>query len=199
MSDPIDIAQARSDKERRQLADAILEQIGGPPAELLADVIGGAPEEIRDALLEAAERQGMYKALAQEHAAADEQHGIPADQCFNSPCSHWREGRCAQGVENAQTCLFRMVELPPGDPFRRLPSHAEALRMLMRAGLLEPDSFGHWNGTDFAFKLATRALWFAFIDLLIKTGKVTSTDRSDVAEEALVMIGFPRHRQEPIP
>ena len=36
--------------------------------------------------------------------------------------------------------------------------------------ILEPDEWGRWNGTDFAFKI--RRVWWAFVDLLVESGRI---------------------------
>lgn len=108
--------------------------------------------------------------------------------------AYYRKKVEASGGVEAHGCIFRMVERPPCDPFRRLPSHAEALRMLARAGLLDPDDFGHWNGTDFAQRQATSTLWWAYVRLLIESGKITGADSGEASDAALVTLGFPPHR-----
>jgi len=61
---------------------------------------------------------------------------------------------------------------PPPNPLSypdssKVPTHAEALRMLSRAGLLDHDEFGQSTGTDFAFQgHAVKKLWFAYVDAL---------------------------------
>ena len=113
---------------------------------------------------------------------------------------------CSRGVDFAQGCCFRMTEDPPSDPFRRLPSHAEALRMLARAGLLKPDDFGRWNGTNFALRENTRKLWWAYVRMLVESGRISAFpfehegevmhDKGKQADAALVTLGLPPHTQD---
>lgn len=97
-------------------------------------------------------------------------------------------------MDGAQDCLFRMAEHPPSDPFSRIPSHREALSMLMRAGLMEPDEFGRYNGTDFAHHENTSKLWFAYLRGLVALGKIPSSvpenwaDRGDYAKRFLLEV-----------
>jgi len=76
------------------------------------------------------------------------------------------------------------VGAPPPSEIGRIPSHAEAIRMLQRAELFQPDRFGHWNGTDYAQRRATKTLWWAYVGLLVKVGEI---DRAvlDPGSEAL--------------
>lgn len=211
-SDPIDLAANRRERDRQKLSDAILQDLG-IDADGIAALVDGAPPQIRDALIASVTRQQHYREIDHQHAAADEAEGIPADRCCNMVCPNYvqfdgfeeRDGRlipigvpnrCKGGAEEAQGCMFRMVDRPPSDPFRRLPSHAEALRMLMRAGLLEPDEFGHWNGTDFAAREATSRLWWAYVNLLLETGRIAVADEGEAANKALATLGYPRHCPE---
>lgn len=208
---PINLDAKRTERAQDRLVDAMLDSMG-LDAEGLAALVDSAPAEIRDAVLRSLERQEGYRALDQQHAAQDEAEGIPADRCCNMVCPSYQQferleeqpdrslrpvgprDRCKGGAEEAHGCIFRMVERPPCDPFRRLPSHAEALRMLARAGLLDPDDFGHWNGTDFAQRQATSTLWWAYVRLLIESGKITGADSGEASDAALVTLGFPPHR-----
>ena len=93
-----------------------------------------------------------------------------------------------------------MTEYPPSDPFTRIPSWAEAVRMLMRNDLLEPDDFGQYNGTDFAQRENTHKLWWAYVDLLQESGKIPRyflensdvEDRGKASDDALVTLRLPR-------
>jgi len=220
-----DLSEKRREKARQELGEHVLNELGGS-AEQLAAMVDGAPDQIREAVVEAMERQQAYRSIDRRHAAEDEAKGIPGDRCCNAVCVEHRasEGQrevespeglvaiedfgkrdfCAGGWERAQQCMFRMTEGPPSDPFARYPSYAEAIRMLMRAKLLEPDSFGKWNGTDFAFSQATSKLWWAYIDLLVETGKISAfpietddedamVDRGAQANAALMHLGLPLH------
>lgn len=219
MSDDLEIARLK--RGRRQLADAAMKELG-VDAERLAALTESAPEEIRDAILDGLERAGMYRTLALRQAAEDEAEGVPGERCCNAVCPEYRQsegqeerpsdipgaveivqtGRrdfCARGAAHAQGCVFHQRERPPSDPFRRLPSHAEALRMLMRAGLLEPDEFGKYDGTDFALRENTRRLWWAFIGLLVETGRIPGGDdrgaQSDAARAMLRALDVARARE----
>ena len=197
-----EVARARRARANKQLAERVMSDLGGPSPEQLAEILGAAPKEIASAIAESLERDEAYHALDRDHAKMDEAEGLPADRCCNMVCAHYRQNEgyvevtstsefdgksfkhlvpkskranfCAGGAERAQQCMFRMTEHPPSNPFVRLPSWAEAVRMLQRNGLLEPDEFGHYNGTDFAQQRNTRKLWFSYIKLLVETGKIPS-------------------------
>jgi len=221
-----EISKARRRKARNELADAVLTDMGGS-AEQLSAMFDGVPDQIRQAVVESLERQQAYRSIRTRHAAQDEAEGIRPRACHNGACEAYKQSEgvrevdngdmtyyedfgerdfCTRGVDFAQGCMFRMVEQPPSDPFRRLPSHAEALRMLMRAGLLKPDDFGQWNGTDFAQRENTRKLWWAYVDMLVATGRIsahpfehegeTMFDRGKQTNDALVTLGLPPHDQD---
>ena len=197
-----DLDKARRKKAQRQLVDQTLESLFNVPAEeaknLLASVAEASDSEISTAMLEAMHRQEAYRQVNLKHAQEDELEGIPADLCCNQVCRDnvEKEGKpfCGQGVLRAQDCMFRMSEPPPRDPFSRLPSHAEALRLLQREGLMKPDEFGHWNGTDFAFRKQSEKLWWAYVKLLVETGKIPTfpfeEGRHELIEDAYVELGL---------
>jgi hypothetical protein len=192
-----DIEDARRKRAVVELTDALVEDLGAPPVNVMAAIVGAAPETIRVALVEGLQRNEIYAELDRQHALRDEAEGLPADRCCNMVCSRfcqnegWKEVEavdghrhlvpvsdrknfCEGGFKVAQQCMFRMTDPPPSDPFTRLPSWAEAVRMLQRAGLLQPDEFGHYNGTDFAFHGSTQKLWWAYVGLLVSTGRIAS-------------------------
>lgn len=220
-----ELKNRRERKAKRDAGEAILEALGGPPIEQLAELVSGAPDQIAEAMLEAVERGKMYRALTQLQAETLEAQGIPPDYCANAVCrdfvpantlklydeklGDYEQGdpashsRCGANRPPA-SCLYRMTEGPPCDPFTIIPSHAEAIRMLARAGLHKPDDFGHWNGTDFAHRGAVSRLWFKFIEMLVDAGKIEPSmfvmddgeevpDRSKRIDSALVYLGFPKH------
>lgn len=193
MSDDL---QARRDKKaRRDAGQAILASIGSDlTVEQVAELTETAPDAVGQALAEALERSKAYRQFDMMRAARlEERTGIKPDACWNAVCRDFvpirhvqhiddrgmgyeladpsSYSRCSSG-DKATGCVFRMLESPPSDPFTEIPSHAEAVRMLQRAGLLKPDEFGHWNGTDFAFRGAASKLWWAFVRLLVETGKI---------------------------
>ena len=84
-------------------------------------------------------------------------------------------------------CLFRMKEHPPNhldtvscDP---LPEWAEAINMLRRASVLEPDEFGKYNGTDLALQSSIAVVWWSLVELLIETGRIERSWVDDVVED----------------
>lgn len=183
----------RARERKAEAGQAILDALGGPTVEQIAELTGSAPAEIGQALVEAVERAKAYREFDAHRAALLEEQGIKPDECHNAVCKHHvpmghlhlvdengmgyevadpaTHPRCGNR-ENATGCIFRMLEHPPSDPFANIPSHAEAVRMLQRAGLMKPDDFGKWNGTDFAFRGAVSKLWWAFVRLLVETGKI---------------------------
>jgi hypothetical protein len=193
MSNIRNINNARRDRELKKFADIILEDLGNS-AEEIALIADAAPDDIRNGIIEALERKEMWDALKEIKAQEDEAEGKPADTCHNMVCPKFQQSEfrnetiedtgftyykfsgksnyCTDGAMCAQGCIFRMSEQPPSDPFDRIPSHAEAVRMLQREGLLQPDEFGHWNGTDFIFHKNIKKLWEAYINLLVETGKI---------------------------
>jgi hypothetical protein len=191
----IDDLQPRRDaREKTKAGQAILDSLGsGMSVEQLAELTESAPAEIGQALVEAAERAKVYRSLDLIKQARQEEAGIRPGECWNGACkdhvpaamlrkrdhvgeyeigdpTSWH--RCGRGDDKAVSCIFRMIEQPSSDPFSDIPSHAEAIRMLQRAGLLKPDEFGKWNGTDFAFRGAVAKLWWAHVKLLVETGKI---------------------------
>lgn len=205
-NDPKDeLKSARRKRTKRELGDAILQDLGMPGAGALGVTIGTAPEVIQDAVMEAAERSQLYASVDLRRAQEREARGIRPEACFNSVCSDntYNTGGidgnvCKDGV---QSCRFRMQEAPPSDPFSDTPSHVEAVRMLQRLGALKPDQFGKWNGTDFAQRSSTNKLWWAYIALLIETGKIPEhviefedgekmQDKGKQGDDALVQLGL---------
>lgn len=200
-----ELAEARQKRDRKKLADAVMEDMG-VSADKLAAISEVAPDEVREAILDGLQRQEMYRELGRRHAVEDEAEGVPGDRCCNGVCPRHKQtehesvdpvtslvsysGRrnyCTDGVNGAQGCIYRMSHHPPSDPFRRLPSHQEAVNMLARAGLLKGDDFGQWNGTDFAFHQNTEKLWFAYLQALKDLGKIpegTPDNWSDIGEYA---------------
>jgi len=183
MSNVKNIEDARKEREMKKILDAIIDDLG-VDAERLGIMIAAAPDDIREAVSEAMERYEIYNELKQIKAQEDEAEGIPADACYNGVCPKHNQSHCDDGPMCAQGCIFRMVQTPPSDPFQKLPSHAEAIRMLQRLGELKPDDFGAWNGTDFIFHENVKDLWKAYIDLLVETGKINNSifTRSDGTE-----------------
>lgn len=190
-----ELKEARTKRANKQLADTVLKDLGGS-AEELAEMVDGAPDQIREAILDGLERAKVYEHFGQKKAALDEAEGIPGDQCCNMVCSDYQqaerttektengstfymqEGKmnyCKRGVRGAQSCMFRMKEHPPSNPFERIPGHREAVHMLMRAGLLNPDEFGHFNGTAFAQYQNTNKLWFRYLQALKDLKKLPET------------------------
>ena len=187
-----DIEDARSKRDAKALADGLLDHLG-VDADGLAMLCDTAPAEIRTAVLDALVRGEMYYAHAQASAAAQEAAGVPADRCLNMVCPHYKQAdweksddgsirpvgpmnRCTLGGIEAQGCLFRMLETPPNDlAVPGMPSHAEAIRMLQRAGLVgdSGDPSSH-DGTDFWRAWRTERLWRAYLALLVETGRVPS-------------------------
>jgi hypothetical protein len=221
-----DLDEPRRRRARHELADRLLEDFGGD-AETLGAIVGTAPDQIREDIHEALERQVAYRAMRQRRAAMDESEGIPADRCCNMVCPEYKQSEgqrevdsgdgvahiedfgkrdyCTEGSDRAQGCIFRMAEHPPSDPWERYPSHAEAIRMLQRLGKVKPDDFGHWNGTAFAQQEATAKLWWAYLDMLVETGKISAhpfegdtdnPDRGAQANDALDILGYPPHDAE---
>ncbi len=198
-----DIAAARKKKSENKVADIVLKDLG-ISATGLAELAGTDSDEIRKSIVEALKRQELYNVLYDNRAAEDEARGLPADRCCNMVCGKYRQSDgwesdprgarypllpisdrhdfCTEGASEAQGCMFRMTEKPPNALFEQIPSHAEAVRMLQRAGLLQPDEHGKYNGTDFAFHNATRKLWFAYCDMLVKTGRIGPED-FDIAHD----------------
>jgi len=197
---PIDFQEKRRTKVRRDVADAVMEDMG-VDAEWLAHIVGeSAPDDMRDAFAEALDRNAMYRAFDERRAKEQEAAGIPGDRCCNSVCEQHQsvereveipsetiegcmeirpEGKrdyCKRGAASSQGCLFQMLEHPPNSlsyPSCKIPSHAEAIRMLSQAGLFEADEYGNSDGTDFAFQQkAVRKLWWAYVHLLFESGKI---------------------------
>lgn len=222
-----DLQPMRDKKARRDAGQAILTAIGSDlSVEQVAELTETAPDAVGQALAEAVERARAYREFDLIRAARlEERTGIKPDECWNAVCRDFVEiehvrGRDKAGEfeiskpgsyprcgkrDNAMGCIFRMQEQPPSDPFADIPSHAEAVRMLQRAGLLKPDEFGKWNGTDFAFRGAVSKLWWAFVRLLVDTGKIpaamfTCDDGEQVpdmgarVDAALDYAGFERRR-----
>jgi len=183
----INFQEVAKRKAEDKLADTVLNDLG-LTADELANVMSTAPDEVRMAILDSLERRKMYKIFEDRHAALDEEEGIGAQTCCNAVCANYKLDEEIEatgpytykilsykeycGANEAQGCKFRMTEAPPCDPFVRYPSHAEAIRTLMRNNLLEPDEFGHYNGTDFAHKHNTVKLWWSYVNLLIESGKI---------------------------
>lgn len=175
MSNIRNLDDARKERELKRLLDTIIDDLGVNEGRL-SDMIGAAPENIRNAILDALENNKIYQELNKIKANEDELNGIDSDACHNMVCPKFiqteTKNYCKAGPICAQGCLFRMMEPPISDPWQRLPSHPEAIRMLQRAGQLKPDDFGEWNGTAFIFYNNVKALWTAYINLLIDTGKI---------------------------
>lgn len=205
-----ELAQARQKRDRKQLADAVMGDMG-VSADLLASFTESAPDEIREAILDGLQRQEMYKSIGRHHAEQDEAEGLPGDRCCNGVCPKNKQTEfestdpvtclvtfsgkrnyCTDGVNGAQGCIYRMAQQPPSDPFSRIPSHRESVNMLRRAGLLKPDDFGEYNGTDYAHHLQTKKLWFAYLQALVDLGKIPKDvpedwgSRGDYAKKGLV-------------
>ena len=199
-----DLTDRRRIKERQKLGGAILDILTGEDGEdlegFLIDLTGSAPGPIREALCDALLRGKMIHEHLEAQAKTEDEPG----HCANAVCREWvqSEGEetsasgevsltgkrsfCGFGDAEASGCPFRMREAAPsnlhGVDCQPIPEWAEAVRMLRRAGLLEPDSFGFYNGTDFVFHKSTRHLWWCLIELLIESGRLK---RSWVEEKHL--------------
>lgn len=213
-----DITTKRQERARHELGDAILDDLGAPDADRLAQTVDSTPDMVREAMVEALERNRLWREHDRQRAACDEAEGLPGDRCCNMVCPEYRQNEgwekqpdgsllpvnarkdfCQRGAVAAQGCMFRMREHPPSDPFIRLPSHAEAVHMLQRAGLLTPDDFGRYNGTDFAQRRETRRLWWAYVDALIACGRVDpALDRGNQGRAAKALLAaVPETETEP--
>lgn len=185
-----ELKEARQKRDRKQLADAVMEDMG-VSAEKLAAISEVAPDEVREAILDGLERQKAYKHFGRQQAAEDEADGIPGDRCCNGVCPKHKQSEfdsthpvtglvtfsgkrdyCLDGVDGAQGCIYRMAKQPPSDPFSRIPCHRDAINMLRAAGLVKPDDWGEYNGTDFAFHQNTEKLWFAYLRALKELKKI---------------------------
>lgn len=184
-----DLGKKRRQKAMNALADAALESVGWTVDELAA-AVGEAPDAIQKGMLESLQRQKLYQEYDAACAAKDRAAGRDPQECHNVVCRHHavEEYRCLQ-EHYAGGCTYNMRESPPNDLDCTgevgYPSHAEAIRMLQRAGLLAPDEFGRWNGTDFALHKSTRRLWWAFVALLVETGRAPRVFREGEVEPEL--------------
>jgi hypothetical protein len=195
-----DLSARRRHKARQRVGAAVADALG-VTAEGIAEIVGdGCPDQIRDAFASAFELGEMKRAVAERMAAEEDTPG----HCCNAVCRQWRQsegqeivgelheikltGRqsyCNEGAAAATDCLFRMRTQPPSSldtvSCARLPEWSEAINLLRQAGLLEPDEFGRWEGTNFAFKVSR--LWWALVDLLVETGRIERCWIEDAAME----------------
>jgi len=180
-----DIEKARINKENKQTVSAVCEHMGVTVDEL-SSILSTDKSVVENALLEAIERNKIYNHIDRIQAEQEISEGLDPSSCYNEVCSENAEGHCSQHVNyNTQSCVYRMKEPPPSDPFHPYPSHAECVRILQRIGYVHNDEFGHCYGTDFAFHRATNKLWFAYIRLLAETKRIsidTETGRPNVDE-----------------
>lgn len=169
-----EFAERRRKKAMHKIGTAVADELG-VTAEGLADIVGDAcPDQVREALAEAFDRALILRQIHEHEAAKEEEPG----RCNNRVCQDWAhagsDGYCRIGATHAVGCLFRMREEPPnhleGVTCAAIPEWSEAINMLRQAGILEPDEWGRWNGTDFTHK--TERVWWAFVHLLVETGKI---------------------------
>lgn len=192
-----ELAERRHSRNKQQLGDALLRHLGEDfegLERIIEDLTDTAPPEIREAMAEAFEGGKMIHSMHVEEAAREDCPGY----CANAVCRNWvqsegeeeipsdlgfveirqtgRESFCGLGNHEAYGCLFRMKLPPPnslcgvtGEP---LPEWSDAIDMLRHAGLLEPDEFGKYNGTDFALQGNFRIVWWALVELLVETGRI---------------------------
>lgn len=85
-----ELEAAREKRNRKQLADAVMSDLG-VNAEGLAEIAETAPDEIRGAILDGLERQKAYRHFGRQHAAQDEALGIPGDRCCNRVCQDYQQ------------------------------------------------------------------------------------------------------------
>ena len=191
MDDELDVRRKKTNRQR--LGKALLDHFGGDSFEDdIASLTGAAPDGIREAMVDALERGEMINAILVAEAAQEDRPG----HCANAVCRDWIQsegeesvkhssgaveirqiGRlsfCGLGDAEACGCLFRMKEQPPNslDGCEPIPEWAEAINMLRRAGLLKPDEFGRYDGTNFALHSNMRVVWWSLVDLLIENGRI---------------------------
>ncbi len=188
MSKISSLEEARKNKELKRVIDAIIEDLQCDPL-TLSELMGVEREDLEDSIHDALERKEIYRQLNVISAEEDINKGIKADQCYNAVCPRFARSNnknyCSKGIDEAQSCMYRMKDKPPSDPWQSIPSHTEAVRMLQRANLLIPDEFGEYNGTDFMQKNNVRKLWVAYINLLADTKKINrAVFKSSSGEES---------------
>lgn len=169
-------------KNKQALGKALLDHLGGEVLEsTIAALTDTAPDEIREAIADALHRGETIHRLHVDEASREENPGY----CANLVCKDWVQSEGeeevphssgAAEIREACDCLFRMKEPPPnhldGVTCQPIPEWSEAINMLRRAGLLEPDEWGRYNGTDFALQPNISKLWWTLVDLLVETGKI---------------------------
>ena len=179
--------EKRAEKQRADFAETVADNLG-VTTEGLAAMTGDSVEGIRGALLEAMERQTLYRAHEERGKERERKRGMDPDRCCNGPCEFYvqrehehcdetsgeitssgRRDFCKEGM--AQGCIFRLLEHPYSDPFVDIPSHNECVRVLQRIGYVRGD-FEEEVGTNFMRHQATRKLWHAYVLLLVETGRV---------------------------
>jgi hypothetical protein len=195
--DVVSLDQKREEKQQREFVDGVADSLG-VDVEGLAEMMGGAPDDARQAIVDRIELDMMYKAHDRRREEQERAQGRDPDECHNMVCEHYvqhertrevpsadypdlaeivPEGRsnfCKQG--GAVSCIFRLLEHPPSDPFVDIPSHHECLRILQRIGYVRGDSFENELGTNFMFSRNTKSLWMAYVLLLVETGRVKIPD-----------------------
>ncbi|ASV44271.1 hypothetical protein PBI_SCTP2_256 [Salicola phage SCTP-2] len=145
-------------------------------------------DSLSESVQEAMDRAEMYKSWMRKKEKEDQEKGYDPQQCYCEVCpeqvrsesieyiynddgsfyekSTGRQNYC--GAEIAQDCLYRMKEPPINTVSygEDIPSYKEALNILARNNLIEPDDFGEYNGTDFFRYKNVKTLWFSFCKLL---------------------------------
>ncbi len=194
MSDDNKVAsldEKRAEKERADFAKGVAENMG-VTIDGLAEIAGDSVEGIQGALIEAMERQTMYRAHDERKKERERKLGMDPDTCCNAVCEFYvqhenahtetadselerivftgRENYCKNG--SAQGCIFRLLEHPYSDPFVDIPSHNECIRVLQRIGYVRGGDFEAELGTNFMHRKNTRKLWHAYVLLLVETGRV---------------------------
>lgn len=156
----------------------LLQQLRASPDELIDCTIGIAPIEIQERIVSTLHKGKLIDINVVAYEGA--RHKLMPNECHNIVCTdyipvddNYNHNVCGQR-DDSHNCLYRMEDPPPNtlDYATPMPSHLEAIHILNRFGLVSPDNHGHWNGTDFVMRNQTNKLWWAFVGLLIETGKI---------------------------
>jgi hypothetical protein len=188
MSDVISIEEKIRKKQTAQFANAVADSLGVTP-EGLAEMVDAPLDSIHEGLIEAFQRQSLYRAHNEAIKERERKKGMDPDTCFNGVCDRHvqhehehqnpetgritfsgRSNFCKEG--RAQGCIFRLLEHPYSDPFVDIPSHNECVRILQRIGYVRGGSFEEELGTNFMFSKNTSKLWQAYVILLVETGRL---------------------------